>query len=515
MSFGVLHHGEVVLEGSDGWRDGIKKVPADTDTAYIIGSTMKAMMASCCGILVDEGRLAWDDKISRHLPFHSVSDQVVGERATIHDALSHTTGIAQLDLSWYGASGKNLVDSKDLLHVVAHLPLATEFRSKWSYCNYMYVVMARIIENISGCKHWATFLMQRLLVPLGMGRSRLSRGAFTDDNVAKPHYVKDDGTLGLLPWPDLSEDTLMGPAGCLWSTVPDMLKWARAVLGSTDPNGGGAGEAAVLKEMDTITAHQTQLTQQGLSENTYGYGWSRLSMPSPMYGFMSPNGADNGSVLGQASVRRLMLYHGGQVTGYLTTLCIFPESQSAIVVFSNTQALGDASDWTAQAIMQELFQLRPEVDIVKLADMKAKYARETYSRLMEDYEQKRKPGGPSENLKDKFGRYRNEGLELYIDIRETHRKDKAGEFTLNGMDTQLHYLEHFRGSTFGFPPESREEQESRCMVDYVAYEQLLLTFERQDDGDYNRLRWLMQPGIDPIIFTRDIPSVTSRKEQKE
>jgi CubicO group peptidase (beta-lactamase class C family) len=79
VSFGVLHRGQVVMEGADGWRDGINKIPANVDTAYIIGSTMKAMMASCCGMLVSEGKLSWNEKLSQHLPsFHTVQDPASG-----------------------------------------------------------------------------------------------------------------------------------------------------------------------------------------------------------------------------------------------------------------------------------------------------------------------------------------------------------------------------------------------------------------------------------------------------
>jgi CubicO group peptidase (beta-lactamase class C family) len=107
------------------------------------------------------------------------------------------------------------VDPKDLLHVVAQLPIAAEFRSQWSYCNYMYVVISRIISKVGGCGDWASFMRQYLLEPLGMHRSKFSRDDFTNNNVAEPHYVKDDGPPGLLQRPDLGEDTLMGPAGCL------------------------------------------------------------------------------------------------------------------------------------------------------------------------------------------------------------------------------------------------------------------------------------------------------------
>lgn len=485
-----------------GWRDAVKKIPADVDTAYAIGSTMKAMIAACCGILVAEKKLKWDDKLSKHLNFRFHADPVVEERATISDALSHSTGIAQLDLTWYGASGKNLVEPQDVLHVVSHLPVGAAFRSEWSYCNYMYVLMGRIIDQVSG-KSWPDFLQERLLQPLGMSRSKLSREDFEDDNVAEPHYVKDDGTPGALPRPDLSSDTLMGPAGCLLSTVPDMLKWVKECLHSIQPHDQKGSTSSILEEMGTITAHHAQVAHSGLFENTYGFGWSRLSMPSPMYGFMSSNGTNITPTLGEESKRRLMLYHGGQVTGYLTTLCIFPETQSAIVVLSNSQALGDASDWTARAIMQELFELQPVADVLGQAQLKAKEARSLYINLMKEYNDHRGDEKDFKSLEGRFGIYRNHGLKLFLRVQATSKKGKAGEFFLNGMESQHHYLEPFKGSTFGFPPSSREEQESRCMVDYVSYEQLLLTCHDEESGVPDSISWVMQPGLDAIVFERE------------
>ncbi|KAK9426811.1 hypothetical protein SUNI508_00338 [Seiridium unicorne] len=383
VSSGVLNRGKVVLQGNEGWRDA-----------------------------------------------------VVGECATIHDALSHTTGLAQLDFSWYSASSKNLVEPQDLLHVVASLPIAAQFRKEWSYCSHLH-------------------------------RSKLWRDAFNDGNVATPHYVKDDRSPGVLQWRDLCAETLMGRAGCLWPTVPDMLRWVRAVLSSIDPNKEAQIDDSPLREMSTITAHHAELTHQELFENTYGYGWSRLSMPSPMYGFMSTNGMNEEAIPGRGSSRRLMLYHGGQ---------------SAIIVLGNAQAIGDAPDWTARATMQAL---------------------NIYSGLMNDYNLNKGHEVPQGELHDKLGKYSNDGLKLYLNICATDRRDKIGEFLLNGMETQRHYLEHFRDSTFGFPPDCREEQECRCMVDYVVYEQLLLTFKEDGSGKYDRLEWVMQPGLPAIIFKRE------------
>ncbi|KAM0813217.1 putative Beta-lactamase/transpeptidase-like protein [Seiridium cardinale] len=139
--------------------------------------------------------------------------------------------------------------------------------------------------------------------------------------------------------------------------------------------------------------------------------------------------------------------------------------------------------------MQELFQLHPPLDLIGLAEAKAKQALNIYSGLMNDYNLNKGHEVPQGELHDKLGKYSNEGLKLYLNICATDRRDKIGEFLLNGMETQPHYLEHFRDSTFGFPLDCREEQERRCMVDYVVYEQeqLLLTFKEDASGKYDRL----------------------------
>jgi hypothetical protein len=121
---------------------------------------------------------------------------------------------------------------------------------------------------------------------------------------------------------------------------------------------------------------------------------------------------------------------------------------------------------------------------------------------MQEYRLHQDSEGSLENLDDKFGVYKNEGLKLQLTVRPTSQSGKLGEFLINDMTTQLHYLEYFAKDTFGFPPKSREEQESRCMVDYTHYQQLLLTFTRNGDGEVNGLEWLMQPGLAPICFVR-------------
>ncbi|CAG9986768.1 unnamed protein product [Clonostachys byssicola] len=83
-----------------------------------------------------------------------------------------------------------------------------------------------------------------------------------------------------------------GPTGCLWSTVPDMLKGSKLSYGALNP----LEPQMPRVDMNTITAHHSQLTHRGLFENSYGHGWARLSMPSRLYAFFSTDGADEQSL---------------------------------------------------------------------------------------------------------------------------------------------------------------------------------------------------------------------------
>ncbi|KAF5253690.1 hypothetical protein FANTH_1382 [Fusarium anthophilum] len=217
ISTGVLHHGEVVLTRSRGFRDAESQAPVDSETNYPICSLTKAFTAACCGILVDEGKLEWAKPLQSYIPFRSTADPVIGERATMQDALSHNTGLAHMDLTWLGLECDYILDKEDLLGVVNHLPPVHDLRSGFHYNNYMYAVAGLVIEQQPG-RPWYEFLKERILEPLAMHRTVTNRAKLPDDNVAEPHVVLDDYSLHRQKAVDTAADnTLMGPAGPDWS----------------------------------------------------------------------------------------------------------------------------------------------------------------------------------------------------------------------------------------------------------------------------------------------------------
>ncbi|PNP80385.1 hypothetical protein FNYG_05984 [Fusarium nygamai] len=499
ISIGVLHHGEVIFTRSRGFRDVESRAPADSETNYLLCSLTKAFTAACCGILVDEGKLEWTKPLQSYIPFRSVVDPVIGERATIQDALSHNTGLAHMDLTWLGVECDYILGKEDLLEVVSHLPAVHDLRSGFHYNNYMYAVAGSVIEKQSG-QPWYELLKKRILEPLGMHRTVTNRTKLPDDNVTEPHVVLDDYSLHRQkPVDTAADNTLMGPAGGVWSNVSDMMKWAKALLDAIH------NEPSVLKEVPTIVSHKTNITTSSIGENTYGLGFARAMIPSTELGMLSLNGPQREHVIGRTSRPRLVLYHNGGMSGYLTAFYLFPETKSAIVALGNSHGLGDGPDWSAQAIAQAMFDLQPPIDFAEVSKQRAKTEYERYARLAADFEYLRNEERSKEqfnvNLEDYVGKYVDSGLRMTLDIR--HNTTQSLIMVVNNVSSQHHRLSHFAGDTLWFLPSSREEFVVREFIDWFTWDQFILGFGRHEDsGMVNGVAWALQNGVKPVYFKR-------------
>ena len=122
---------------------------------------------------MDEGKLSWSEPLSTYVPFKQNSDPSISSKATLFDALSHSTGFPQIDISWYGAQGESIVPPEKLLHIVNNIPTFPDFRAKFHYTNWMYALVGRIIEATGGedarCG-WGGFVRRRIFEPLSMLR---------------------------------------------------------------------------------------------------------------------------------------------------------------------------------------------------------------------------------------------------------------------------------------------------------------------------------------------------------
>ena len=270
LSVAVVQDGEVVFAEGYGVRV-LEGEPVDSDTLFAIGSTTKAMIAAAVGALVDDGKLAWDDKMIEHLPELRVSDPWVTQEITLRDLLAHRTGVATANYLWYEQDR----DAAEILKCMAKVRLGTSFRSSFIYQNLGYAAAGEVIARVSGTS-WDTFLAERFFAPLGMSRTILGPPADDHPNVARPHDRVDEVVT-------LIENAAIGgagAAGAIWSSAADMAKWVRFLLagGITEDDERLLSEETVAELFTPQTVIRrsnfyptAQLTRPHWI--TYGLGW--------------------------------------------------------------------------------------------------------------------------------------------------------------------------------------------------------------------------------------------------
>jgi len=169
VSLALVRDGKTVLAKGYGVRRQGKNEPADEHTLFAIASNSKNVTAACLAILVDEGKVKWDEPIRTYLPGFTLSDPMVGERITVRDTLSHRAGfgLGAGDLLFWPNSDRTRAQ---VLAQAAFVPIEDGFREDYHYCNLMFVVAGAVIEKVSGLS-WEAFVQTRIFDKVGMSES--------------------------------------------------------------------------------------------------------------------------------------------------------------------------------------------------------------------------------------------------------------------------------------------------------------------------------------------------------
>jgi CubicO group peptidase (beta-lactamase class C family) len=218
LAIAVVKDGEVVLTRAYGQRQvNADDAPVTTDTVFSIASCTKSFTACAIAMLVDEGKLKWDDTVVSHLPNFKVADPYVTEHVTIRDLLCHRTGLVRGDL----LPMRGDVSHDEMLRRLQYLQQAEPFRSKFTYSSLMYDVLGEVIQAKTG-KSWQEFVTERILKPLEMHSTTTDRAALAANQIAVRHRIYDDG---IAPLRTPISDQRVAPAAAIHSTVGDMANW--------------------------------------------------------------------------------------------------------------------------------------------------------------------------------------------------------------------------------------------------------------------------------------------------
>jgi len=314
LAVGVVKDGKVVYAEGFGEKKLKSKEKVDANTVFSIASVSKNITAAALAVLVDQGKIDWDDKITKHIPWFALKDPWATQELTIRDALTHRSGLGRIlgnRLQFMTEKSRD-----EVLYQMRYMDLEKPFRSEFVYNNVMYSLAGQIIEYVDG-RTWDEFLEEELFSPLEMKNTTTTLDALEkQENKAFPHQ-EIEGEVVLIPrrnWDNA------GPAGGVNSTINDLNKWMLFQLGESGKFENK--EIISAKQMNEI--HKPQMIRPSgnamNTQSTYGFGWNILDYEG-----------------------KRVWTHGGATDGFNTAMYLMPELELGIIVVGNTfNSLGNA-----------------------------------------------------------------------------------------------------------------------------------------------------------------------------
>jgi CubicO group peptidase (beta-lactamase class C family) len=305
----VVVKDKVVLAKGYGYRDYGAKLPFTAKTVVPIASNTKLFTATAVGLLVEEGKLEWDQPVRQFVPGVRFYDDQLSASVTVRDMLSHRTGITRHDSIWY----KSDFTRKELYERLKYLEPTQPMRQTFLYNNMMYAGAGYIVELLSG-KTWEAFVTERLLRPLGMSSTVFSIEELEKQPDHGVPYTERRDSFELYRIPYYSEAEGVGPAGSMNSNLDDMSRWVVAQLSGGRLGGEQAIPANVVKETmaPALAMPNTNLEARGFGE-----------LLNPVYG----TGRWTASYRGH-----LVSYHGGDINGFHSQVAVAPYDGVGVVV---------------------------------------------------------------------------------------------------------------------------------------------------------------------------------------
>src|SRR4051812_41203111 len=200
IAVAIVKDGRIVLSKGYGVRKLGDPAPVTPRSLFRIASNTKAFTTAALAMLVDEGKLRWDDRVVDHMPSFQMWDPYVTREMTVRDLLTHRSGLGlgAGDLMFWPATD---FTRDEIIRRIRFLRPASSFRSRYAYDNLLYLVAGQMFPLVAG-KTWEEFVQQRIFTPLGMTHTNASTPALiAAPDVAAPH-ARADGKLVALPQTD-------------------------------------------------------------------------------------------------------------------------------------------------------------------------------------------------------------------------------------------------------------------------------------------------------------------------
>jgi len=311
LAIAIVEDDQVVHTKGFGYRTIHTQDRVDGHTLFAIASNTKAFTATALGVLVQEGKISWDDPVWNVLPDFQLSDPVVTRKMCIRDLLCHRSGLGLWagDLTWWNS----IYDRKEVIRRIRFQKLVSDFRTSYHYTNLMFLVAGEIIPQITGIS-WDQFIKQRFFDELDMNRSTTSVKDLVDlENVATPHAMLD-GDLAAIDYLDVDN---CAPAAAINSSVNDLSHWVRLQLNNGVYGGKRLVDSKII--LETRKPHtlmnigeKSRSLNPSIHFSTYGLGFRTHDYQG-----------------------RLVVNHTGGLDGMVSYVGFMPEENIGVIVLTN------------------------------------------------------------------------------------------------------------------------------------------------------------------------------------
>jgi len=317
ISLTIVKDGKVVVAKGYGVRRLGDPTPVDAGTLFGIASNTKVFTAVALGLLVEQGKIDWDEPVVTYLPWFQMYDSWVTREITVRDLLVHRSGLGlgAGDLLWWPESDYT---RRQIVERLKFIKPATSFRYAYAYDNVLYVVASELIEAISG-QSWEDFVTSRILMPAGMTTSLPAYPSPSQrGNLASTH-APVEGTLRTIP-PDTS--VAKNPAGGIMTNAQDAAKWLMIMADS-----GHMSDGKALYSTRTAQALWTPVTI--LPNNP----------PPPGLAPLRSNFRGYALGLGMSDFRGYKIaQHTGGLPGFVSEVTTVPDLRLGVAVFTNAES---------------------------------------------------------------------------------------------------------------------------------------------------------------------------------
>lgn len=312
-AIGVVRRGETIFRHFHGRMSVEGDRPIDERVTFDIGSISKTFNAACVAVLVDEGKVSFDDTVLDHLPEWRMSDPTVTPNVQVADLVGQSLGLGEDNITNYNSS----FTRSQIIEQMRFLPLRVPFRSECTYQGYGPVAAGVMVERLSGMS-WEDFVEQRVAAPIGLSETFASFFRMPDRSIAcDPHMTGEDGVSVAIPHRNFDN---LAPAGSMTSSLRDLERWFTLFAA-----GGAIDGKRLLKAetVDRMLRPRIPVNPEGIHPQrwisrfaanfvTYGLGWYAHDFAG-----------------------RRISEHTGALEGFFVMGCAVPSDELAVVILTN------------------------------------------------------------------------------------------------------------------------------------------------------------------------------------